>query len=86
MLTVTSDRDAPLPRLESTSDPIGYLRIRPPAEKAAICRSVVENVWPLLAKGEVRPVVDRVLPLSEAAAAHAYIESRQAFGRVLLVP
>jgi len=38
------------------------------------------------ARGDLRVVIDRVFPLSEAAAAHAYIESRRAFGRVLLVP
>jgi NADPH2:quinone reductase len=36
--------------------------------------------------GELDVVIDRTFPLSEAAAAHAYIESRQAFGRVLLLP
>jgi NADPH2:quinone reductase len=39
-----------------------------------------------VAKGELRIEIDREYPLSEAAAAHAYVESRQAFGRVLLVP
>jgi NADPH2:quinone reductase len=39
-----------------------------------------------IARGELKVVVDRTYPLSEAATAHAYIESRQAFGRVLLVP
>jgi NADPH2:quinone reductase len=39
-----------------------------------------------VARGDLQVVVDRTYPLSEAAAAHAYIESRQAFGRVLLVP
>lgn len=39
-----------------------------------------------LARGELEVVVDRTYRLSEAAAAHAYIESRQAFGRVLLLP
>ncbi|MDE3094983.1 MAG: zinc-binding dehydrogenase [Chloroflexota bacterium] len=39
-----------------------------------------------IAKGELKVVVDRTYPLSAAAAAHAYIESRQAFGRVVLVP
>src|SRR5271156_192079 len=38
------------------------------------------------AKGELTVVIDRTFPLSEAAAAHAYIESRQAVGRVLLIP
>lgn len=39
-----------------------------------------------IAAGELRVVLDRKFPLAEAAAAHAYIESRQAFGRVLLIP
>ncbi len=39
-----------------------------------------------VARGSLRVVVDRTYPLSEAAAAHAYIESRKAFGRVLLIP
>ncbi|MEO8604796.1 MAG: zinc-binding alcohol dehydrogenase family protein [bacterium] len=39
-----------------------------------------------IAAGKLRVVIDREFPLSEAAAAHAYVESRQAFGRVLLVP
>ena len=39
-----------------------------------------------IARGELRVVIDRTFPLSDAAGAHAYIESRQAFGRVLLVP
>lgn len=39
-----------------------------------------------VAAGELRVVVDRTFPLAEAAAAHAYIESRQAVGRVVLIP
>ena len=39
-----------------------------------------------IAKGELKVVIDRTFPLAEAAAAHAYIESRAAFGRVVLVP
>ena len=39
-----------------------------------------------LAAGRLRVVIDRRFPLAEAGEAHAYIESRQAFGRVLLVP
>jgi NADPH2:quinone reductase len=39
-----------------------------------------------VAKGELKVVIDREFPLSEAAAAHAYIESRAAVGRVLLIP
>ena len=39
-----------------------------------------------VASGELKVVIDRTFPLADAAAAHAFIESRQAFGRVLLVP
>ncbi|HWD54286.1 MAG TPA: zinc-binding alcohol dehydrogenase family protein [Acidimicrobiales bacterium] len=39
-----------------------------------------------IARGELKVVIDRTFPLSDAAGAHAYIESRQAFGRVLLIP
>jgi NADPH2:quinone reductase len=39
-----------------------------------------------VAGGALRVVVDRTFPLAEAAAAHAYIESRAAFGRVVLIP
>lgn len=39
-----------------------------------------------VATGDLRVVIDREFPLADAAAAHAYIESRQAFGRVLLIP
>jgi NADPH2:quinone reductase len=49
-------------------------------------RGLVEKLIGDVASGELRVVIDRTYPLSEAAAAHAYIESRQAFGRVLLIP
>jgi NADPH2:quinone reductase len=39
-----------------------------------------------VAGGELRVEIDRTFPLSEAAAAHAYIESRKAFGRVVMTP
>ena len=39
-----------------------------------------------VASGDVRVVIDRTFPLTEAADAHAYVESRQAFGRVVLTP
>jgi NADPH2:quinone reductase len=39
-----------------------------------------------IAAGQLRVVIDRTYPLADAAAAHAYIESRQSFGRVVLIP
>ena len=49
-------------------------------------RRLVARLLDEVASGSLRVVIDRTYPLSEAAAAHAYIESRQAFGRVLLIP
>jgi putative PIG3 family NAD(P)H quinone oxidoreductase len=60
------------------------LRMRPLAEKAAIVASVRENVWPLVAEGHLRPIVDRVLPLAEAAEAHRVLEASSHVGKVLL--
>ena len=61
------------------------LRARPPSEKAAIVASVREHVWPLLADGAVRPVVDRRFDLADAAAAHRYLEGSTHIGKLLLV-
>ncbi|KUM85905.1 NAD(P)H-quinone oxidoreductase [Streptomyces pseudovenezuelae] len=61
------------------------LRARPPAEKTAIVAAVREHVWPLLDAGHIRPVVDRELPMSDAAAAHRVVEDSGHIGKVLLV-
>jgi NADPH2:quinone reductase len=49
-------------------------------------RAMIQRLIDRVHAGELQVVVDRTFPLSEAADAHRYIESRQAFGRVLLVP
>ncbi|WP_406349057.1 NAD(P)H-quinone oxidoreductase [Streptomyces sp. NBC_01597] len=61
------------------------LRARPLSEKASIVAAVREHVWPLLEGGHVRPVVDRELPMSDAAAAHRVVEESGHVGKVLLV-
>ncbi|MBL3665001.1 NAD(P)H-quinone oxidoreductase [Streptomyces sp. M2CJ-2] len=61
------------------------LRARPLEEKTAIVAAVREHVWPLIADGHVRPVVDRELPMSEAADAHRVVEESGHVGKVLLV-
>ena len=48
--------------------------------------NMIQRLIDEAAKGEIKVVIDRTYPLAEAAAAHAYIESRQAVGRVLLIP
>ncbi|MGI5268284.1 NAD(P)H-quinone oxidoreductase [Nonomuraea sp. CA-218870] len=61
------------------------LRARPVDEKGAIVRSVVENVWPLVEGGAVRPVVFAELPMSDAAEAHRMLDSGSHVGKILLV-
>lgn len=61
------------------------LRARPLGEKAAIVAAVREHVWPLIDGGHVRPVVDREIPMSDAAAAHRVVEESGHVGKVLLV-
>ncbi|MFC5147445.1 NAD(P)H-quinone oxidoreductase [Streptomyces aureoversilis] len=60
------------------------LRGRPLAEKAAIIAAVREHVWPLIAGGRVRPVVDRTMPMAEAAEAHRVMEQSAHVGKILL--
>ncbi|MEU8757582.1 NAD(P)H-quinone oxidoreductase [Streptomyces sp. NPDC048659] len=60
------------------------LRSRPPGEKAAVVAAVREHVWPLIAAGTVTPVVDRTVPLPDAAAAHRAVESSDHVGKILL--
>jgi putative PIG3 family NAD(P)H quinone oxidoreductase len=61
------------------------LRARPLSEKAAIVAAVREHVWPLVADGHVRPVIDRALPLTEAGEGHRVLESSGHVGKVLLL-
>ena len=63
------------------------LRGRPvegPHGKAAVCAAVVENVWPMLGDGRVRPVVHSTTPLARAAEAHAALEAGGVVGKLLL--
>jgi putative PIG3 family NAD(P)H quinone oxidoreductase len=60
------------------------LRARPLEEKIAATRVFAHHVVPLVARGQLRPVVDRVLPLAAAAEAHAYVASNDGFGKVVL--
>jgi NADPH2:quinone reductase len=48
--------------------------------------AMVAQLLELVASKEIRVIIDRTYPLADAAEAHAYIESRQSFGRVLLIP
>lgn len=62
------------------------LRGRPLAQQAAIMAEVRERAWPLVAAGEVRPVVDSRLPLSQATEAHRRLSAGEVFGKLVLLP
>src|SRR5699024_8272001 len=60
------------------------LRSRPVDEKTTIVAGVREHVWPLVEQGAVLPVIDRSLPLREAAEAHRVMEASAHIGKILL--
>lgn len=60
------------------------LRPRPVAFKAAIARSLRERVWPLLASGQIKPVIHQVFPAEQAAVAHELMESNRHIGKLVL--
>ncbi|TDX76733.1 putative PIG3 family NAD(P)H quinone oxidoreductase [Rathayibacter sp. PhB151] len=62
------------------------LRARPLEERRAIVAAVRESVWPLVADGTVRPVVDEVIPLAEAERAHERMTASGHIGKLLLTP
>ena len=60
------------------------LRARSDADKAAIAGALEAQVWPRIARGEIRAVVDSVFPLEEARDAHARMERSEHVGKILL--
>ena len=60
------------------------LRARPAEEKGRLAAAIEAVVWPWVASGQLRPPVDKVFPLEEAAAAHAYLEAGEHVGKVVL--
>jgi putative PIG3 family NAD(P)H quinone oxidoreductase len=62
------------------------LRARPPQQKAAVVAAVRDQVWPLIGAGQVAAVIDRELPMSQAAQAHRAMAASDHFGKILLRP
>ena len=60
------------------------LRSRPIEQKAAIVAEVQEHVWPLIETGSIQPVIDRTLPMAEAAEAHRILDAHH-IGKIILV-
>ena len=59
---------------------------RPAHEKAAAVQAVREHVWPLIDAGRIEAVIDRELPMSQAAQAHRVMASGEHVGKILLLP
>ena len=70
-----------LKRLTLTSS---TLRIRDDGFKAALAGALHRHVWPLLDRGAVSPVIDRILPLDQAAEAHRHMETSRHIGKIVL--
>jgi putative PIG3 family NAD(P)H quinone oxidoreductase len=62
------------------------LRARPVGEKAAVVAAVRDHVWPLIDAGKVVAVIDRELPMSQAAQAHRVMAAGEHIGKILLLP
>ncbi|WP_367155040.1 NAD(P)H-quinone oxidoreductase [Methylomonas sp. HYX-M1] len=60
------------------------LRSRDQAFKSRIAAELSERVWPLLASGSIKPVIDRTFPLAAAEQAHAYLADGRHFGKIVL--
>jgi len=60
------------------------LRARSGAKKAEIVGETQNAVWPMIEAGQVRPIIDRILTLDDAAEAHRLVDSSEHIGKVLL--
>ena len=60
------------------------LRTRPVEFKREMKQKLLQHVWPLFENGTLKPIVDKVFALGEAAAAHAYMESSAHKGKIIL--
>ena len=60
------------------------LRPRSADEKARLAAAVEHGVWPWIAAGKVKPMIDRSFPLAEAGAAHAWLEGGAHLGKIML--
>jgi len=62
------------------------LRARPAREKAEVVAAVREHVWPLIDAGQITAIIDRELPMSQAAQAHRAMAASEHIGKILLYP
>jgi NADPH2:quinone reductase len=60
------------------------MRARPVEEKIAIAQVLTKHIVPLIEKGLIKPIVDKIFPLEQASEAHSYMESNDSFGKIVL--
>ena len=60
------------------------LRAQPIPKKTEIINNLKENIWPSLESGDIKPIIDKVIPIEEVDKAHKLMESNQTFGKVIL--
>jgi NADPH2:quinone reductase len=60
------------------------LRARDTAFKAAIAQNLEKTIWPLLASGQIKPIINAVFPAEKAADAHKLMESSEHIGKIVL--
>jgi NADPH2:quinone reductase len=60
------------------------LRARPVSEKGAVAESLRREIWPFIASGKIKPVIDSTFPLADAAKAHARMETSAHVGKIVL--
>ncbi|MBT7942044.1 MAG: zinc-binding dehydrogenase, partial [Alphaproteobacteria bacterium] len=72
-----------LKRLTLTGSTLRPLAVE---RKGEIAKALLEKVWPLIANGDIAPVIHSTFSLSEAADAHSLMESSQHIGKIVLIP
>jgi putative PIG3 family NAD(P)H quinone oxidoreductase len=60
------------------------LRSQPVSVKQQVMQALYENVWPKIASGEIRPIIDTVMPITQADQAHQLMASNKTFGKIIL--
>ena len=67
------------------ADRLDAPRPKPPAAKARIAKAVAERIWPLIAAGKLKPVINSTFPLKDAAEAHRRIDAPDHIGKIVLI-
>ena len=60
------------------------LRAQTPEAKARMAKAIAQRVWPLIAEGKVKPIIDSTFSLADAAGAHRRIDDPEHIGKVML--